>query len=120
MVIRNLRFAAAAVGASAACLISAPGAAQSTVKEIIVHPRSTALAETRHKTVSYADLNLNSKSGQAALLRRIKLAGRAVCSPEPTAMSERKDYEACYDGAVSGALSDLGNSDVSAMYARMK
>lgn len=117
---QNLRVGIAVVAASAACLAAIAATAQTTVKEIVVRPRVSALAETRHKTVSYGDLNLGSKSGQAALVRRIKVASRDVCSPEPTGMSDRKDYAKCYDSAVSGALSDLGNSDVSAMYAKMK
>jgi UrcA family protein len=95
-------------------------AAQDAVKEIVVHPRASPMAETRKKTVSYADLNLGSKAGQESMVRRIKAAGKEVCSPQPAKLTNSKDYKNCYDGAMSGALADLGNDDVSAMYAKMK
>jgi UrcA family protein len=111
----------AALGCAFAIATGATAAmAQTTVKEIVVHPKSSQLAETRHKTVSYADLDLSSRAGQQVFLRRIKIAAKDVCAPEATGMSDRADYNKCYDGAVSGAVSDLGNDDVSAMYAKMK
>lgn len=120
MTSRNLWFAAAAATLLAGS-IPAAVMAQASVQEIVVHPRDNPLAETRQKKVSYADLNLRSTSGQEALVRRIKAAGKAVCTPEPNSKEmNRKDYANCYDGAVSGALEDLGNSDVSAMYDKMK
>jgi UrcA family protein len=118
---RNLWFFAAAAGTLLAGAIPAAVVAQTAVQEIVVHPRDNPLAETRQKKVSYADLNLRSTSGQEMLVRRIKAASKAVCTPEPNSREmNRKDYTNCYDGAVSGALADLGNSDVSAMYDKMK
>ena len=122
MTSRNLRLAAAAAGMLLACSIPAVVAAQNSVQEIVVHPKNVPLnAETRQKKVSYADLNLQTESGQKAIIGRIKAAGRQVCSPQPNRRTkEQQDYANCYDGAVNGALADLGNSDVSAMYAKMK
>ncbi|HEY1926495.1 MAG TPA: UrcA family protein [Caulobacteraceae bacterium] len=119
---RYLRFVAAAAGMLLACPIPAAVVAQTSVQEIVVHPKNVPLnAETRQKKVSYADLNLSTESGQKAIIGRIKAAGRVVCSPQPNRRTkEQQDYTNCYDGAVSGALADLGNSDVSAMYAKMK
>lgn len=119
---RNLKLVAAAAGALLAFPFPAAVLAQSTVQEIVVHPKNVPLnAETRQKKVSYADLNLQTESGQKAIIGRIRAAGRVVCSPQPNRRTkEQKDYQDCYDGAVSGALTDLGNSDVSAMYAKMK
>jgi len=54
----------AALGCAFAIATGATAAmAQTTVKEIVVHPKSSQLAETRHKTVSYADLDLSSRAG---------------------------------------------------------
>jgi UrcA family protein len=112
---------AAALGCAFAIALGATAAiAQATVQEIVVHPRDNPLAETRHKTVSYGDLNLNSHSGQEVVLRRIKVAAKDVCSPAATSTKEKVDYKKCYDGAVSSAVSDLGNNGVASMYASNK
>ena len=48
----------------------------------VVLPLSTATAnELRSATVEYADLNLATSAGQAALDRRIRRAVNAVCGP---------------------------------------
>lgn len=122
MTSRNPRLVAAAAGVLLACPIPAAVAAQNPVQEIVVHPRNVPLnAETRQQKVSYADLNLSTESGQRALIGRIRAAGRQVCSPQPNRRTkEQQDYSNCVNGAVNGALADVGNSDVSAMYAKMK
>ena len=118
---KRLQFAA-----SALCILAinaAPAAvmAQGTVQEIVVHPPANPLYQTREKKVSYGDLNLHTSSGQKAILARIRLAGRQVCSPVPNSRElSTKDYDTCYDGAVSRALGDLGNSDVSALAEQTK
>ena len=111
----TLRIAAVMAGASALCLAAMAAVAQPKVEEIVVHPASGPLAVTQHKTVSYRDLDLNSPDGQKTMYRRLKAASQQVCSPQPD-MKTKSDYPQCYDGAMSGALADLGNSGVSALY----
>jgi UrcA family protein len=108
----------------AVCQIAGGALAQSSVNEIVVHPPAGINAETRHKTVSYADLNLTTQSGDETILSRIKAAAKEVCAPKPAGMpsslKDRSAYQTCYDGAVSAAVSDVGNDGVSAMYAKNK
>lgn len=59
--------------------------------------------------VSYADLDLATPAGRAALERRVERAVEHVCParPLPTELDKRADYVACHRAALSGARQQL-------------
>lgn len=52
------------------------------VAALAAAPLAAAGAQTVSRAVSYADLNLASADGSAALQSRLEAAARAVCAPE--------------------------------------
>jgi UrcA family protein len=63
------------------------------------------------KVVSYADLNLTSKSGQERLSTRIRAAARDICFEDNI---EQVKFVAarrhCYDTALSGAFNQMNEA----------
>src|SRR5579862_9809590 len=55
------------------------------------------------KTISYADLDIDSSRGARLLLSRLQTAAKAVCSPEPGVLDLKgqQDWRNCYDRAIS-------------------
>ncbi|MBV8682558.1 MAG: UrcA family protein [Caulobacteraceae bacterium] len=112
-----LRFTAVALSASAVGLASMAAQAQPTGKSVDVRsPPAYSRPQVRDKVVSYADLDLNSPTGQKTMLTRLKTASRYVCGHKPAASVAKKTFNDCYDEAMTNALSTLGNSQVTAMY----
>jgi UrcA family protein len=62
--------------------------------------------EFRSEAVLYRDLNLARPAGVRALYRRIDVAAKSVCSPQPDArdMVMRRDWQQCYDRALDKAV----------------
>jgi UrcA family protein len=60
-------------------------------------------------TVSYADLDLSSVPGRAALERRIERAVDRVCpeQPAPFQLGEQKAFRACHASALDKAKAQL-------------
>jgi UrcA family protein len=54
------------------------------------------------------------------LLGRIQGAAKKVCAPEPAPpnLTEQADYKTCLHDAQDGAVAELGDSRVSALYAQ--
>lgn len=77
----------------------------------------TAFAEPtvvtkRHTTVAYGDLNLDSEAGVAVLYERLRVASKEVCGATPGVGDNQFNiaaYDSCTSGAVSRAVSDLGD-----------
>ena len=80
---------------AATCLMCAvaPAAAQGAPQNV----------EVQTRTVSYADLNLNSAAGRARLDARIRAAARAVCSVNGGDIATRAVESRCAKQAAATA-----------------
>jgi UrcA family protein len=93
----NKRYALAAL--AALTLTAGPALAQPTQGDD--GPRQAA--------VSYADLNLNSASGQAVLVARIHRAAEAVCGGEPDSRDVKAQmaFRGCMKQTVGTAVAAI-------------
>jgi len=70
-----------------------------------------------HMTVKYADLNLSSAQGTAALYARIKYAAKSVCSQyDVQGLHARMMFDSCVDKATLSAVVDVNSASLSALY----
>jgi UrcA family protein len=80
---------------------------------LIAGPALAAPAQTedspRQAAVSYADLNLSTATGQAALVARIHRAAEAVCGGEPDSRDVKAQmaYRGCIRRAVDTAVAAI-------------
>jgi UrcA family protein len=66
--------------------------------------------------VSYADLNLDSRAGAEALLRRVGQAAESVCGSRPSDhLDDLMIYRACVRSVADRAVANLGHPLVSAL-----
>ena len=72
-------------------------------------------SEVRSETVHYADLNLSSPQGAAALYRRIKWAAQDVCGWSDDLL-ERLNAQRCVDKAIADAVTRVGRVELTAIY----
>jgi UrcA family protein len=86
--------------AAAFTLISAPALAE---------PARTDVETTLKATVSYADLNLNTATGQAILAARIQRAAEAVCGPEPDSrdLAQLMPFRRCMKQTLDTAIAAI-------------
>jgi UrcA family protein len=102
----------AAFGTASALLFAASvqaGTVQSTY-ELAYKQYST--------TVSYADLDLSSSADAKVLYSRLRTAAKAVCGePDARNLSLRRLARECYESALSNAVVDLDNANVTALHA---
>ena len=81
-----------------------PAAAALAVAAVLVVPTVSHAQDTRSMTVSYADLNLVSSSGQDRLQRRVSLAASYVCGQADTRdFNWAREVQACRNSAIDGA-----------------
>jgi UrcA family protein len=89
----------------------------------------TAIAQTpldykTSETISYADLNLGTSEGARTLLRRINLAARRVCGPEPSHSPLQPHltafYHRCVTDSVDVTVARIGSPLLSAMNGEQK
>lgn len=73
-------------------------------------------SEVRSETVHYADLNLSSPQGAAALYRRIKWAARNVCGWNDDVLEMQADAQACVDKAIADAVIRVGRLELTTIY----
>jgi len=67
--------------------------------------------------VGYADLDLNTADGVEALYARLRTAARRVCSQhEGRALINAFEWQACYDQALSTAVSKVKSESLSALH----
>ena len=116
---RSMGLALASLIAAAAWQ-AAPAARAQSVSEVVVRGVTHTGREIRQQRVSYADLNLRTEAGARTLLGRIEGAAKKVCSPEPAPpnLTEQADYKTCLHDAQDGAVAELGDARVSALYAQ--
>jgi UrcA family protein len=88
-----------------AAIAAAPGA------------RAAEPGDVLTKSVSYGDLDLNSKYGAATLYARLKNAAREVCVPfEGRDLNDRMLWKKCYDHALTDAVSTVNKPTVTALH----
>jgi UrcA family protein len=65
--------------------------------------------DTWRTAVSYADLNLNTPSGQAVLKARIQRAALAVCGPEPDSrdLAPQMAFRRCMKQSMDSAVAAI-------------
>ncbi len=83
--------------------------------------------EVGKASVSYADLNLESKEGVRVLYRRLKRASKALCSDAPPKiagslpkiyqLSNGVEIRQCYREALSNAVDKFDNDDLTRIHA---
>lgn len=77
-------------------------------------------AETRRAAVevTYADLNLSSEEGAAALIRRLDQAAKQVCGVDYRQRGFlRRTQRACHDQTLTKAIANVDAPMVTQMYA---
>jgi UrcA family protein len=69
---------------------------------------AVALDDTRTVKVGYEDLNLTTRQGKQALIRRIQRAADLVCgAPDTRDLMREASYRNCVTNATNGALSHV-------------
>ena len=67
--------------------------------------------------VKYGDLDLNTRTGVKTLHARLRTAAREVCAPsDGRALADTGDYDACVSNAVTRAVSDVGNPNLTRLH----
>jgi UrcA family protein len=74
--------------------------------------------EVPRVTVRFADLNLSTTQGAAALLRRIEFGARQVCGDgaDRRRLAQWAVFRKCYSAAVARAVMDVGRPKLSDAY----
>lgn len=73
------------------------------------------LYDVRSEKVSYADLNLTTPAGAAALYGRIEGAARRVCGPD-NILGRHFEWKACFKSAIAGAVNKVNSPMVTAVH----
>jgi UrcA family protein len=69
---------------------------------------AVALDDTQTVKVGYGDLNLTTRQGKQALVRRIQRAADLVCgAPDALDLTREASYRNCVTNATNGALSQV-------------
>jgi UrcA family protein len=103
------RFATHAIAATIAALafITSAGSAQ-----------ASGAWQSLTKTVSYADLNLDTESGAKALYVRLRDAAKDVCSPyQSTELSRKRVWGICVSSALTSAAEQINKPMLTALLA---
>jgi UrcA family protein len=74
-------------------------------------------SEFLQKTVKYADLNLSTSQGAAALYNRIRAAADEVCSPlNVDKLASKSRVAACVHKAIADAVTTVDQPTLTAVY----
>src|SRR5579864_3168568 len=102
-------FTSVLITAFSACVILAPA---------LTHAAAPA-AEPSAVTVRYADLNLGSAAGSAALYARLESAARAVCGASDIRdLGQFAAVQACQKAAIAHAVHEVHSTQLAALFAR--
>jgi UrcA family protein len=87
---------------------------------VVVATAATAQPVSTQVRVSYADLNLASAAGQAALARRIDAAAGKVCAVDPNQrdFAMKANSDRCFTAAVSRANLAVASADTLVLASR--
>ncbi len=93
----------------------------------VVQADAISYIEVGTASVSYADLNLDSKESVRVLYRRLKRASKELCSDAPPQvagslpiiyqLSNGVEIQQCYREALSNAVDKIDNEDLSRIHA---
>lgn len=73
--------------------------------------------QVRSITVKFADLNVSSPEGAAALYDRIRSAAKTVCSPAESSPSPFKiEFNACVHQAIADAVTKVNRMELYTVY----
>lgn len=82
-----------------------------------LHSRAQPVAVVRQRTVSYADLDLNTAEGLETFNQRIAAAVRNVCGHrDPRDRKGTRDARECRERAQAQAMADVGKLDGAAAF----
>jgi UrcA family protein len=84
--------------------VTAVGAACLAATATAQIPDSNAV---RSVTVQYRDLDVNTPAGATALYGRIRGAARFVCGEEGRSLDEKRQWQDCFDAALSQAVDSV-------------
>lgn len=73
-------------------------------------------SDVRSETVHFADLNLSTPQGAAALYRRIKWAAQDVCQWDDDSIGMQTDIRGCREKAIADAVTQVGRPELTAVY----
>ena len=80
-------------------------------------PMLASSGEAKQVTVSFADLNLANDAGVEALYSRIRGAARTACAgAEGRSAAQHREWNACMNVALDGAVASVGNDALSSMH----
>jgi UrcA family protein len=74
-----------------------------------------AATETKRVTVNFESVALNRAGGAQLLHERLELAARRACGAVPKDLRLRREWQACYDEALSQAIEDVADPRVAAV-----
>lgn len=101
-------FTSILITAFSACVVLAPA---------LTHAATPAAALS--VTVRYADLNLGSEAGSAALYARLESAARAVCGPSDIRdLGQFAAVQACQKAAIAQAVHAVHSTQLAAVFAK--
>ena len=72
--------------------------------------------DVRKITVKFADLNVSTPEGAAALYARIHSAARSVCAPDDNWFPFRTSVSACIHKAITDAVMKVNQPALAAVY----
>jgi len=80
--------------------------------------RSSSATSGNQTTVAFGDLNIHSEQGAQVLLRRLRMAARLVCGPQPMRLdlSRWQFYNACRKTAIDDAVAAIGSPKLNEVY----
>ena len=97
--------------AAAVCCVASSGSFGSNAQAV------ERTGDAPSTNVGYADLNLNTADGVEALYARLRTAARHVCSQhEGRTLINAAEWQACYDQALSTAVSKVKSESLSALH----
>jgi UrcA family protein len=77
-------------------------------------------AQSYTTIVNYGDLNLGSEQGAKVLYARIRSAAGTVCSSlDGRGLTEKKQWQGCFDKAVASAVVQVNKARVTALHNQM-
>lgn len=82
-----------------------------------VDSSTITVKDAQSLVVKYGDLNLNTGDGVKTLHARLRKAANEVCKPfDGRALGGNAEYGACVSNAVSRAVADVGNANLTRLH----
>ena len=101
-------FTSILITAFSACVVLAPALSH-----------ATPAAQAATVTVRYADLNLSSDAGNAALYARLEAAARQVCGTSDIRdLAQLASVQSCQKVAIARAVQEVHSTQLAAVLAR--